>query len=200
MKIFLRDKNREIVDAWESVFWDNKDVNISCGDIFGIKADAIISPANSFGFMDGGIDFEYSKYFGWDLEKKLQEKIRKEYFGEIPVGTATIIKTDNEHIKYLISAPTMRIPDIVSHTVNAYLAFRASLIEVLKFNSANDKKISSILCPGLCTYVGQMPAKVCAVQMKNAYDAIVKKNIPFPSNLEEAYSRHQYLNKNKKLL
>ena len=31
---------------------------ISCGDIFkgAPAADAIVSPANSFGFMDGGID------------------------------------------------------------------------------------------------------------------------------------------------
>ena len=33
-------------------------LQISCGDIFrgGPSADAIVSPANSFGFMDGGID------------------------------------------------------------------------------------------------------------------------------------------------
>ena len=31
-------------------------------------------------------------------------------------------------IKYLISAPTMRVPMNVSETVNAYLAFRACLI------------------------------------------------------------------------
>lgn len=59
----------------------------SCGDIFqGAPAvDAIVrpqdvvqktltfspclqvSPANSFGFMDGGIDMVYSLHFGWDL-------------------------------------------------------------------------------------------------------------------------------------
>ena len=30
-------------------------------------ADAIVSPANSFGFMDGGIDMVYSKRFGWQM-------------------------------------------------------------------------------------------------------------------------------------
>lgn len=34
------------------------------------------SPANSFGFMDGGIDFEISERFGWDLQKKLQQTIK----------------------------------------------------------------------------------------------------------------------------
>lgn len=31
-------------------------------------------------------------------------------------------------IKFLISAPTMRIPENVSNTVNAYLAFRAVIL------------------------------------------------------------------------
>ena len=37
--------------------------------------------------------------------------------------------TDNDGlpIRYLISAPTMRVPEDVSDTVNAYLAFRAVL-------------------------------------------------------------------------
>ena len=36
-------------------------------------------------------------------------------------------KSDGKQIKYLISAPTMRVPMDVSKTVNAYLAFRACL-------------------------------------------------------------------------
>lgn len=34
---------------------------------------------------------------------------------------------EGKPIKYLISAPTMRVPEDVSDTVNAYLAFRAVL-------------------------------------------------------------------------
>ena len=34
---------------------------------------------------------------------------------------------EGKPIKYLISAPTMRVPYDVSHTVNSYLAFRAIL-------------------------------------------------------------------------
>ena len=36
-------------------------------------------------------------------------------------------KSEGKQIKYLISAPTMRVPMDVSKTVNAYLAFRACL-------------------------------------------------------------------------
>jgi O-acetyl-ADP-ribose deacetylase (regulator of RNase III) len=88
---------------------------------------------------------------------------------------ATIIETGDTAIKYLISCPTMRIPENVSKTVNAYLAFRAGLIEIIKFNQSNKNKISSVLCPGLGTLTGNISPVNCARQMKYAYDLIIKK-------------------------
>jgi O-acetyl-ADP-ribose deacetylase (regulator of RNase III) len=190
MQIFLRDKNINLVKAWTKEFIGYSNVNISCGNIFEIKADAIISPANSFGFMDGGIDLLYSGYFGWELQDKLQNKIRKCFYGELPVGLATIIETENDNIKYLISCPTMRVPEDVSNTVNAYLAFRAGLIEVINFNKNNTEKIKSILCPGLGTLSGMMPETNCAKQMKYAYDSIYGNKSDFPNDLWEARDSH----------
>lgn len=164
MKIYLRDKNKAIVEAWKQEFGNT--VEISCGDIFGINAEAIISPGNSFGRMDGGIDYYYSKYFGWDLQDRLQEKLAKEYSGELPVGQAVIIPTNNKTIKYLIACPTMRVPQDVSKTNNAYLAFKAGLKIALKNN------ITSVLCPGLGTLTGKITPENCAKQMKKAYDEV----------------------------
>jgi len=128
MKIYLRDINPGMTEAWKLWFGEIEDVEISTGDIFGgPKADAIISPANSFGFMDGGIDLAYSGKFGWGLQKRLQEKLKKEYYGELPIGQAVIVPTENQDIPYCISAPTMRIPMFVQGTMNAYYAFRAAL-------------------------------------------------------------------------
>ena len=75
------------------------------------------------------------------MQHRLQALIKVDYDGELPVGEAAIIKTlspddsdekfkdsqfnDGRLINYLISAPTMRVPMDVIHTVNAYLAFRA---------------------------------------------------------------------------
>lgn len=44
--------------AWETEFSPYANIKVSCGDIFtgAPAADSIVSPANSFGFMDGGID------------------------------------------------------------------------------------------------------------------------------------------------
>jgi hypothetical protein len=72
LAVHLRDINAGIVKAWEQAFADVPKVHVSRGDIFELQADAIVSPANSFGFMDGGIDLLYSKYFGWGLQTDLQ--------------------------------------------------------------------------------------------------------------------------------
>ena len=196
MKVFLRDANRRIVDAWEAVFGGREGVDVSYGDIFDLAnanevCDAIISPANSFGFMD--IDLAYSRYFGWELQRRLQELIRAKFHGEIPVGAAAVIETGSAKIPYLVSAPTMRVPADVSNTVNAYLAFRAALIAVGNFNESGGARISSVLCPGLGTLTGGIPPRSCALQMKRAWDSIVAGNAPFPATLGEAEAGHKNL-------
>jgi O-acetyl-ADP-ribose deacetylase (regulator of RNase III) len=53
MKIYLADLSDGLIQAWKKVFVDQQDIEIYHGSIFDLKADAIVSPANSFGFMDG---------------------------------------------------------------------------------------------------------------------------------------------------
>jgi hypothetical protein len=115
-----------VVRAWEKYFKGIANVRISHGDILERPADAIVSPANSFGYMDGGIDLVYLRRFGWELQTRLQAHLRDEHDGELPVGQATIVETFDTAIPYLVSAQTMRIPMNVSSTINAYLAFRAA--------------------------------------------------------------------------
>jgi O-acetyl-ADP-ribose deacetylase (regulator of RNase III) len=158
--------------AWKKYFQHEDDVEVSLGDIFGpgdhLSADAIISPANSFGFMDGGIDYIYSLELGWGMSDDLRRVIHKVAGGELLVGQSAVIPirrtNPDAKIPYLISAPTMRVPMSVAGTVNAYLAFRSAL------KSAEDhEEINSILCPGLGTAVGEMPHVICAIQMYEAY-------------------------------
>jgi hypothetical protein len=52
----------EMVDAWSTCFGYAQNVFIHQQDILTRTADAILSPANSFGFMDGGIDLLYSNF------------------------------------------------------------------------------------------------------------------------------------------
>jgi O-acetyl-ADP-ribose deacetylase (regulator of RNase III) len=177
MKIYLRDLNSQLVDAWRMFFQHEPDVEVSEGDIWGVKADAIVSPANSYGFMDGGIDYVYTERFGSKMQDDLQAEIAANHYGELPVGQALTIKLDDPDYKWLISAPTMRVPMNVNGTVNAYLAFRATLIAALEHNRKQEEakdRIFSLLCPGLGTMVGKLPVMICAQQMFLAYRLIMR--------------------------
>jgi O-acetyl-ADP-ribose deacetylase (regulator of RNase III) len=190
MRFLLRDRNPDVVEAWRTEFAHAGDVEVSHGDIFDLTADAIVSPANSFGFMDGGIDLVYSRRFGWGLQERLQELLQAEHDGELPVGQAVLVETGQDDIPFLISAPTMRVPMDVSDTVNAYLAFRAVIRCAREWNRTATRRIESVLCPGLGTAVGRMPARGCAVQMHYAYGTSHLGQGWKPINLGQAKDAH----------
>jgi O-acetyl-ADP-ribose deacetylase (regulator of RNase III) len=191
--IFLRDLNPDLVAAWQAAFGDEPLVETSCGHIFDLKADAIVSPANSFGYMDGGIDLVYSQRFGYQLENRLQALLQERHFGELPVGQALILPTEHEAIPFLVSAPTMRVPASIAKSMNVYLAFRAALIAVLEHNARSPQSIATLLVPGLGTGVGEMPPERAARQMKAAYDAVVKRKETRSRNLGQIWGEHQDL-------
>lgn len=191
MRFLLRDRNSDVVEAWRAEFAHAPDVEVSHGDIFDLAADAIVSPANSFGFMDGGIDLVYTRHFGWGLQQRLQALLQAEHDGELPVGQAVVVETGHDDIPFLISAPTMRVPMDVSETVTAYLAFRAVIRCAREWNRVANRKIESVLCPGLGTAVGRMPPRGCAVQMHYAYGTSHLGQVWKPINLGQAKDVHQ---------
>jgi O-acetyl-ADP-ribose deacetylase (regulator of RNase III) len=193
MQFHLVAFNPDLFYAWRAAFADCDDVRISEGNILSLQADAIVSPANSFGYMDGGLDLKLSEFFGWDLEKRLQAELVAEHGGELPVGQAVIVETHHIAIKYLISAPTMRVPMRVADTTNAYLAFRAVIRAVQAFNQTAGEPILSLLCPGLGTGEGRMPAKRCATQMRAAYDRCLHQPSAIQGGLAHAVREHMRL-------
>ena len=46
--------------------------------------DCLVSPANSFGLMDGGMDAAITRFFGDGLQQRVQQRILAEYLGEQP--------------------------------------------------------------------------------------------------------------------
>ncbi|MBC7527290.1 MAG: macro domain-containing protein [Chthonomonadaceae bacterium] len=189
----LRDINAPLVASWSKYFAEVPQVRPSFGDVFGVKADAIISPANSFGFMDGGIDLVYSGRFGWQLQKRLQQLLREEYEGELPIGMAVLLGTGDHELPYLVSAPTMRAPANVSNTLNAFLAFRAALRLIQRHNALFPETIKSVICPGLATATGQMPVEICAKQMYAAYVQVVQGQTWNSSSINEIVNEHYRL-------
>lgn len=171
MKLHLRDINSEITAAWRVMFADliaSSQVEVSYGDILGAEpADGLVSPANSFGFMDGGIDAVYLMRFGFAFQDRVRAVIESEHAGELPVGSAVLVDTGDQKFPKLVVAPTMRVPGDVSASVNAYLAMRAALLMSARAG------LRTLLCPGLGTAVGEMDPTIAARQMRLAWDNVV---------------------------
>jgi len=191
MKIILAGLSPKLLDAWTEFFSKEENVTITEHNITQLECDAIVSPANSFGFMDGGLDHALSERLGWDLEKKLQQLIKNLPEGELLVGQALILETGDKSIPLLISAPTMRIPTNfnIDTSVNAYLAMKAILIK-----AKGDPRISTVAIPGLCTGVGRMQPMIAARQMFQAYKEIVLGQKMAFATFGEAQKYHWNIN------
>jgi O-acetyl-ADP-ribose deacetylase (regulator of RNase III) len=197
LKIVLSAVDEDLADAWERHCGDLPDVTIHRGSILDLCIDAVVSPANSFGFMDGGIDHLYSRHFGREIQERLQEMIRTRHHGELLIGTAEIVETNNLRIPYIIAAPTMRVPMKLADSINPYLAARAVLLlvkhGVVPTGSLAGNPVSSVAFPGLGTGVGQVGPNTCAHQVRAAIEEVVLGRGHFPRTWAEAQQQHQLL-------
>lgn len=161
-------------------------VIVYAGDIrdlkFKFENAAYVSPANCFGSMGGGIDYLMNHEMFAGIQDIIMDKIaaldtrtelkhsfdnlhRTPSKAHLPIGQAMITPlSDYEGYEtcFLITAPTMVCPEDVSDTQNAYLALSAAL-KVAKQNG-----IITVICPGLCTGIGNMSPAQAAEQMFRA--------------------------------
>lgn len=190
MRFILADTDQRMINAWKDSFADLSNFEYYHGNILNASRSrsrsrlgtvALVSPANSFGDMSGGVDLSYSIAFGQVIEDNVIQKIKKDKYGELVVGDAVITSLpENKYgFNLLISAPTMRTPKQVTGTLNAYLAFRAVLIQVSEWNHRHgpDQQITTVICPGLATGFGKIPALKVAQQMREAYDNLKSDGI-----------------------
>lgn len=201
MKTILTALEKSLTDAWKKFCGDLDFVTVYQGSILETKCDAVVSPANSFGFMDGGIDAVYLSHFGYDIQTRVRRQIFDFHHGELVVGNADVVETGDEKIPFLIAAPTMRVPMILHDTVNPYLAARAifTLVKYKTFLSGSFKDapisehIKTIAFPGLGTGVGRVGFNACAHQVRQAINDIILENYTMPQSWAEASERHQLL-------
>lgn len=187
-KVYLIDRSQSLVARWQEHFSNCSEVEVIAGDYFQRPADAMVSPANSFGIMDGGLDLAIRDQLGFSVQERIQAVIVEHYHGELPVGAAEIVPTDNPRWKLMVAAPTMRIPEPIPFTINAYLAFRAILVAVENFNKkAGRREIDSLVCCGLGTGIGKVEANKCAMQMRAAYQVV--RN---PSRIPSYHGIHEF--------
>jgi O-acetyl-ADP-ribose deacetylase (regulator of RNase III) len=173
LRISLGDTNPDIAHAFAQAFSDVNQVEVVEGNLLDLSCDAIVSPANSFGDMGGGIDKAIDDLHGGAAQKAVTGAIAEQFFGELPVGAAVVVKLDSHRWPFVVAAPTMRTPGNVARTINAYLAMRAALIAVLRHNASGGPPIRSLAVPGLCTGVGGMSYTLASEQMRTAYDNVI---------------------------
>jgi O-acetyl-ADP-ribose deacetylase (regulator of RNase III) len=201
MKLILTAVEEPLAEAWAKFCGDLDFVTVHHGSILEVECDVVVSPANSFGFMDGGIDALYMLHFGAEIETRVRRQILEHHRGELLVGQADIVETGNTQIPFLVVAPTMRVPMVLSDTVNPYLAARAVFRlwqeGVFVSGSFTGEKIAThvqtVAMPGLATGVGRVSASTCAHQVRAAIDDVLLEGYTMPKSWAEASERHQLL-------
>lgn len=153
--------------AFTQVFGGHDRVSFGSGDLLRADVDAIVSPANSFGRMDGGIDLHYRNQLGLKVERRLRELIEARYEdGELPVGEALVVSTGHATIKRMIAAPTMRTPQNIRGTDNVR---RATLAALRAAAALREPAVARLGVPGMGTGVGRMDPFEAAEQMFEAW-------------------------------
>jgi O-acetyl-ADP-ribose deacetylase (regulator of RNase III) len=146
--------------------------------------DAVVSPANSFGFMDGGVDWAYLQFFREELQTRVQTVIRLQRFQELLVGDAIVVPTNNEAIRFLIVAPTMRVPMVIGDPADVMLATRAAIRMALNF------RFEHIVMPGMGTGCGQVRPDLAARAMRAGIETGLRDTPRRPYSWREAQERH----------
>lgn len=163
MRIFLIDNNSDVVDACEKAFAGMPDVSVIHGDIFEYAHNAIVSPANTLGVMDGGIDRLYRDYFGAALEEQLMgyySELQAQQ-GYVTAGQSVLLPTHNDSIPYLIASPTLVGAKDGATPQDVYYA----MLGVLSVAHRHQEKVTDLFMPGLGTGVGMLAPELAAREM-----------------------------------
>ncbi|WP_253195419.1 ADP-ribosyltransferase domain-containing protein [Streptomyces sp. JHA26] len=170
LRVVLTDVNERVVEAWRAAFADTPGIEIRKGSILDEDVDAWVTPTNSRGRMDGGVDAVIKRYLGAGIQVRVQRAIRDRFAGPMPVGSAVCVPSGTTVPRYLISTPTMvRSSQNVSATLNVALACAAAFQAVHRQNRKKPGSIRSVALVGMGAQTGQVPARVCANLMWTGY-------------------------------
>ena len=128
-------------------------------DITKTVCDAIVNPANSHGYMGGGVAGVIKHVGGIEIEKEAVSK------APIAVGSAVFTTAGSLPCKYVIHAPTMKQPTMKIGVGNVRLATTAAL------DLGVELKLKTIAMPGMGTGVGGVPVNAAAREIAT----VVKK-------------------------
>lgn len=207
LRLVLTDTAPQIVAAWRDAITDagidRWAVDVVHGSLLDpdLDVDALVSPGDSFGTMEGGVDLALVERHGDRLRDRVQQAIADEAQGELVVGRAVVVPLDPARPTWLVAAPTMRVPmRLPADTANPYLAMKA-VLEVVLHGTTRDldghlrpvrELISSIAIPGLGTGTGRVAPEVAARQMVAALSDVASRPRQ-PRRWEQLVADHRAL-------
>ncbi|MBA8827538.1 O-acetyl-ADP-ribose deacetylase (regulator of RNase III) [Saccharopolyspora lacisalsi] len=177
LRLVLCALDESLLAAWNDIADGRDGLTTHRGSVLDVRADAVVSPANSYGLMRGGVDAVYASTFP-QIEQQVRSAVLAYHGGELPVGEALLVPTGAPSPTWLISAPTMRDPGerLPGDTVHPYLAARAMLRlwarAALDNGTPVRSIVRSIVLPGLGTGIGGASPELCARQVAAAWDEV----------------------------
>ena len=168
MKLDLVTNSAGMAEAWEDAFRGSKGVTAHCCDFRSFigqhpEVDAVVSPANSYGLMDGNYDRAITEEFGPALAEQVRAVIMERFYGEQPVGTSFSVPIPGHEDILLIHTPTMRAPSPIVDPLVVYQCMRTTLMEAIRTSRQR------IVVPAFGGACGFLPFKKIAMLMWEAY-------------------------------
>jgi O-acetyl-ADP-ribose deacetylase (regulator of RNase III) len=171
LRTLLVDLDLDLVEAWREAFAAEiaeGAVEVRQGSLLDVvtEVDAVLTAGNSYGQMDGGVDRAVAGYWP-GVQRSVWAALAEEHRGYLPVGCASVVPTGGDPCRWLVYAPTMRVPmpltgglDIAVHD-----AFWAALLAVDRATTP----IKRFAAPGFGTGYGRVPPERAAQLMAAAY-------------------------------
>jgi O-acetyl-ADP-ribose deacetylase (regulator of RNase III) len=150
---------------------------IEKGDITKLSCDAIVNPANSYGYMGGGVAGAIKRVGGIEIEK---EAIAK---APISIGKAVATTAGSLPCNFVIHAPTMKQPAMRIGVENVRLATKAAFELGVKLG------IKSIAIPGMGTGIGGVPV-----------DAATREIVTIAKQYENNFDKIYLVDRNKEMI
>ncbi len=131
-------------------------ITVRKGSITTLNVDAIVNPANSYGFMGGGVAWVIKNVGGAVIEEEAIAQAR------FHIGQAVLTSGGELIARHVIHSPTMEEPAEKTNVVNIQQAVQAAL------ELADQSGFTKIAFPGMGTGVGGVGKKEAAKTMVNA--------------------------------
>lgn len=200
----LKTQLSEIAELMESCGYNLlfKKINVKDLPDSEFNPNIYVSPANSYGFMDGGIDDLYTEMFS-NIQDKVMQKIGESMitcklhsFSDmpaLPIGSAVMVNIDGtkQNRRFLIAAPTMVTPGQIIGTRNVYYAFLA----ILNLLDKTDGTDITVAIPGMGTGIGKLTANESAEQIAEACLTFLSQDYEHSSDLVY-YDKDAFILKN----